>query len=30
MSAESLRAHLGDHQVWFFPAAGKIGAIGAV
>jgi len=27
MSAESLRAHLDDHEVWFFPAAGKIGAI---
>ena len=30
MSAESLRDHLGDHQVWFFPAAGKLGAIVAV
>ncbi|HUY33878.1 MAG TPA: hypothetical protein VMV69_14110 [Pirellulales bacterium] len=27
MSAESLRAHLDDHEVWFFPAAGKVGAI---
>jgi hypothetical protein len=27
MSAESLRARLDDKEVWFFPAAGKIGAI---
>jgi hypothetical protein len=27
MSAESLRAHLGEHEAWFFPAAGKIGPI---
>ena len=27
MSAESLRANLDDREAWFFPAAGKIGAI---
>jgi hypothetical protein len=27
MSAESLRARLDEKEVWFFPAAGKIGAI---
>jgi hypothetical protein len=27
MSAESLRAKLDDRETWFFPAAGKIGAI---
>jgi len=27
MSAESLRAHFDDYEVWFFPVAGKIGAI---